>query len=135
VFEAATDVNVRRLRAALSYYTAFSLAPLLVIAIAVAGLAFGHEAAQGRIVAEGRGLGGKAGAGAGRSARGTTRADPARERAKARLQQLGHYPGYGHPGAGRGRGVHRDARRLERDLGGAAAARPGPVGRDPRPVP
>jgi membrane protein len=38
-----------RLGAALAYYTVFSLAPLLVIAIAVAGLAFGREAAQGQV--------------------------------------------------------------------------------------
>jgi membrane protein len=36
--------------AALAYYTVFSLAPLLVIAVAVAGLVFGAEAAQGQIV-------------------------------------------------------------------------------------
>lgn len=39
-----------RLGAALSYYTVFSLAPLLVIVISVAGLVFGREAAEGRIV-------------------------------------------------------------------------------------
>ncbi len=38
--------------AALAYYTAFSLAPVLLIAIAVAGLAFGREAAQGAVVQE-----------------------------------------------------------------------------------
>ena len=54
--------NAPRLGAALAYYTAFSLAPLLVIAIAVAGLVFGHTAAQGRIVAEVQGLVGKVGA-------------------------------------------------------------------------
>src|SRR5207253_8305636 len=32
--------------AALSYYTVFSLVPLLVLTIAIAGLAFGKEAAQ-----------------------------------------------------------------------------------------
>ncbi len=37
------------LGAALAYYTVFSLAPLLVIAIAIAGLVFGQEAAQGQI--------------------------------------------------------------------------------------
>jgi membrane protein len=56
------DDNAPRLGAALAYYTVFSLAPLLVVAIAIAGLAFGHEAAQGRIVAEIQGLVGKAGA-------------------------------------------------------------------------
>jgi len=56
------DDNAPRLGAALAYYTVFSLAPLLVIAIAIAGLAFGHEAAQGRIVAQIQGLVGQAGA-------------------------------------------------------------------------
>src|SRR5688500_16274622 len=54
--------NAPRLGAALSYYTAFSLAPLLVISIAIAGLVFGHEAAQGQIVAQIQGLMGKVGA-------------------------------------------------------------------------
>ena len=45
-----------RLGAALSYYTVFSLAPLLVIVISVAGLVFGREAAEGRIVAQLGGL-------------------------------------------------------------------------------
>ena len=35
--------------AALSYYTVFSLAPLLLIVISVAGLVFGEEAARGEI--------------------------------------------------------------------------------------
>jgi membrane protein len=38
------------LASSLSYYTLFSLTPLLVIAIAVAGLVFGREAAQNQIV-------------------------------------------------------------------------------------
>jgi membrane protein len=38
--------------AALSYYTVFSLAPLLVIVIGIAGLFFGEEAARGAIVGE-----------------------------------------------------------------------------------
>jgi membrane protein len=37
------------LGAALAYYTVFSLAPLLIIAISIAGLVFGQEAAQGQI--------------------------------------------------------------------------------------
>ncbi len=36
--------------AALAYYTLFSIAPLLIIAIAVAGLVFGQDAARGEIV-------------------------------------------------------------------------------------
>ncbi len=53
--EAFTDWsedNAPRLGAALAYYTIFSIAPLLLISIAVAGLVFGREAAQGRIVAQ-----------------------------------------------------------------------------------
>ena len=45
-----------RLGASLAYYTVFSLAPLLLIVIAIAGLAFGQEAAQGQIVAQIGGL-------------------------------------------------------------------------------
>jgi membrane protein len=41
-----------RLGAALAYYTVFSIAPLLLIAVAVAGMVFGREAAQGRITHE-----------------------------------------------------------------------------------
>lgn len=41
-----------RLGAALSYYTAFSLAPVPILSVAVGGLAFGAEAASGRIVGE-----------------------------------------------------------------------------------
>jgi membrane protein len=45
--------------AAIAYYTIFSIAPLLIIVIAIAGLVFGHDAAQGAIVAQLRGLIGK----------------------------------------------------------------------------
>ena len=38
-----------RLGAALAYYTIFSIGPLLLIAVAMAGIFFGQEAAQGRI--------------------------------------------------------------------------------------
>lgn len=48
--------------AALAYYTLFSIAPLLIITIAVAGLVFGQEAARGEIVAQIQGLIGKEGA-------------------------------------------------------------------------
>jgi membrane protein len=46
--EAGED-KIPRLAAALSYYTVLSLSPLLVVAIAVAGLVFGQQAAQGQI--------------------------------------------------------------------------------------
>jgi membrane protein len=45
-----------RLGAALSYYTVFSIAPVLVLAIAVAGLFLGRDAAQGRIAEQLGGL-------------------------------------------------------------------------------
>jgi membrane protein len=48
--------------AALSYYTVFSLAPLLLIVIAVAGMVFGAEAARGQVMAQLSGLIGDAGA-------------------------------------------------------------------------
>lgn len=48
--------------AALAYYTTFSLAPVLIVAIAVAGLVFGQEAARGEIVYQLRGLIGQEGA-------------------------------------------------------------------------
>ncbi len=54
--------KVDRMAAALAYYTLFSIAPLLVIAIAVAGAVFGQEAARGELVAQIQGLLGKAGA-------------------------------------------------------------------------
>ncbi|HVZ71389.1 MAG TPA: YihY/virulence factor BrkB family protein [Polyangia bacterium] len=45
-----------RLGASLSYYTVFSLAPVLILVIAVAGLVLGRDAAQGRIVDQLSGL-------------------------------------------------------------------------------
>ncbi len=48
--------------AALAYYTMFSIAPLLVIVIAVAGILFGNDAAQGHVLAELRGIMGDEGA-------------------------------------------------------------------------
>jgi membrane protein len=48
--------------AAISYYTVFSLAPLLVIVIAIAGAVFGREAVTGAIVAQLGGLIGEQGA-------------------------------------------------------------------------
>src|SRR4028118_708805 len=46
------------LGASISFFTVFSLAPMLLAAISVAGLLFGRQAAQGAVVAE---LGGLAG--------------------------------------------------------------------------
>jgi membrane protein len=38
-----------RLAAALSYYTIFSIAPLLIVVIAIAGVVFGHDAVTGQL--------------------------------------------------------------------------------------
>lgn len=54
--------NAALFGAALAYYTFFSLAPLLIIAIAVAGSIFGAEAARGEIVAHLRDVVGSDGA-------------------------------------------------------------------------
>lgn len=48
--------------AAIAYYTLFAITPLLIIAIAVAGFFFGHEAAQGEIIGQIRNLIGHEGA-------------------------------------------------------------------------
>jgi membrane protein len=56
------DDKAPRMGAALAYYTIFSLAPLLIIAIAIGGAVFGEEAARGQIVGQLRGLVGTAGA-------------------------------------------------------------------------
>jgi membrane protein len=61
-WQAWSKDKVTRLGAALAYYTIFSLAPLLVIVIAVVGLVFGRDAAQGRIVTEIQGVVGEASA-------------------------------------------------------------------------
>ncbi|HYI95115.1 MAG TPA: YihY/virulence factor BrkB family protein [Bryobacteraceae bacterium] len=42
--------NVPRLSASVAFYTLLSLAPLLIIVIAIGGAAFGREAAQGHLV-------------------------------------------------------------------------------------
>jgi membrane protein len=54
--------NVPHLGAALSYYTLFALAPILIVAISIAGLAFGAEAVRGEIVDQIDGLVGRDGA-------------------------------------------------------------------------
>jgi len=50
-----------RVGAALAYYSVFSLAPILVIAIAIGGAIFGVEAARGSVVAQFQGLLGREG--------------------------------------------------------------------------
>jgi membrane protein len=62
VFDKWSTDKAPKLGAALSFYTIFSLAPLLVIIISVAGLLFGEEAARGEIVQQIEGLIGREGA-------------------------------------------------------------------------
>jgi len=56
------DDHAQSMGAALSYYTVFSIAPLLLIAISVAGLVFGQDAARGAVVDQLQGLIGQSGA-------------------------------------------------------------------------
>ena len=62
VFAEWSKDDVLSLGAALAYYTIFSMAPLLVLVIVIAGLVFGREAAQGEIVGQLQGTIGPAGA-------------------------------------------------------------------------
>src|SRR5262249_43240928 len=56
--------NVSRIGAALAYYSILSIAPLLVIAVGMAGLIFGEQAARGEILDQ---IEGTVGPGAGRA--------------------------------------------------------------------
>jgi membrane protein len=51
-----TDDFAPSMGAAIAYYTAFSIAPLLVIVLAIAGLVFGREAAEGYLFGQMSGL-------------------------------------------------------------------------------
>ena len=56
------DHNASSLGAALAFYTLFSTAPILVIAMAIAGYVFGPNVAEAHVIDEMRGLLGNAGA-------------------------------------------------------------------------
>jgi len=56
------DDNAPSMGAALAFYTVFLLAPVLIIAISVAGLAFGQKAAEGEFLRQLQGLVGGTGA-------------------------------------------------------------------------
>jgi membrane protein len=69
IWPAAKDAGLQwvahkdaRMGAALSYYSVFSIGPLIVIAVAVAGFVFGREAVQGQVADSLRGLLGESGA-------------------------------------------------------------------------
>jgi membrane protein len=56
------DDHAQSMGAALAYYTMFSIAPLLLIVISIAGLIFGVDAARGEIVGQLQGMMGQQGA-------------------------------------------------------------------------
>jgi membrane protein len=66
LFEAAGAAwsahNAQRLGASLAYYTIFSLAPLLLLFVAIAGIIFGEDAVRGEIYWQIRALAGHEGA-------------------------------------------------------------------------
>ena len=53
------DDNASRLGAAVAFYTLLSLAPFFVIAVALAAVVYGQEAAEGRLASEIRGVAGQ----------------------------------------------------------------------------
>src|SRR5689334_23900340 len=61
-YEGWKEDRASRLAAALAYYTIFSLAPLLVIVIALAGLIWQRDAVQAQVIHEVWGLVGSQGA-------------------------------------------------------------------------
>ena len=65
-FSGWMDANAMRLAAALSYYTVFSIAPLLILVVAVAGAVWGNQSSvvQDRILTDLAGMIGNDGAGA-----------------------------------------------------------------------
>jgi Virulence factor BrkB len=67
------------LGASIAFFTVFSLAPMLLVTIAIAGLVFGREAAQGAIVAQLAGLTGGQTAAALEGVLVSSIVDPARE--------------------------------------------------------
>jgi membrane protein len=61
-WEAWNAHNTPRIGAALAYYTIFSMAPILIIAIAVAGMVFGEDTARQEMILQMRSLFGVTGA-------------------------------------------------------------------------
>jgi membrane protein len=55
-FDGFMDDNAMRMGASLSYYTLFSLAPMLLIIISLGGIFFGREAVQGQVYEQINGL-------------------------------------------------------------------------------
>ena len=61
-FKEWSDDKAARLGAALAYYTIFSIGPLLLLSVAIAGAVFGQQAAEGQIMGAIEGVTGPAGA-------------------------------------------------------------------------
>ncbi len=61
-FEAWNNDHAQRLGAALSYFTVFSIGPLLVIVVGIAGFVFGESAARQQVLAQAQSLLGAQGA-------------------------------------------------------------------------
>lgn len=57
-----SEDRVMQHAAALAFYTIFSLGPVLIIVLAIAGLVWGQEAARGELVGQFRGIAGEGGA-------------------------------------------------------------------------
>jgi len=57
-----SDHRASSMGAALAFYATFSIAPILVITIAIAGIVFGAEVARSEVIAQFRGLTGESGA-------------------------------------------------------------------------
>ena len=55
-FDGFVDDKVMKLSASLAYYTVFSIGPMIIVIIYVAGLIYGREAAQGTIFGQIQGL-------------------------------------------------------------------------------
>lgn len=62
IYDEWAQDDVTQIAAALAYYAAFSIAPLLVIAIVIAGFVFGQEAVEGQLVDQLGGFVGESGA-------------------------------------------------------------------------
>ncbi len=62
VFKSWNDDHAQSMGAALAYYTLFSIAPLLLIVIAISGIVFGPQAARGEILDQLHSLMGEQGA-------------------------------------------------------------------------
>jgi membrane protein len=52
LYEAWRDDHASRLAAAIAYHTVFALAPLTLVAVAIAGLVYGQEAAAGQLASQ-----------------------------------------------------------------------------------